>query len=391
MAILLAGPVIAKDVPIHLADSCQNGHHVCAHVRERAPCSHLGEVVWRDASTLATYRDQTTSLTCQSGRINMLFLLPFLRIYFTSSDPPCHWFVIVSDMSSGNIYGIIFWNSILAFYLAFYLTFYPGILSSIYSDILSGILCGIYTDILSGILPGILSDILFGHFIWHLFWHSFLAFYLVYLRRFFVVEVRQGPLWSSACSWGPAGITLLMSLLFGSGGEHCDLPLAVEVRQGTLCSWACCWGPAGNTGICHLQLRSLQLRSGREHSAPELAVRVRRGTLLICCLLFEVLRRGTLWSTCSWGPAGNTLILSLLFGSGGKHCGLALAVEVRRGSLCSWACCSGPAIKSINLHRWGKTQWQHTCGGSFKNRKPIGEAGRCESRMAERIHWLTER
>ena len=30
-------------------------------------------------------------------------------------------------------------------------------------------------------------------------------------------------------------------------------------------------------------------------------------------------------------------------------------------------------------------------GGSFKNRKPIGEIDCCESRMAERIHWLTER
>ena len=30
-------------------------------------------------------------------------------------------------------------------------------------------------------------------------------------------------------------------------------------------------------------------------------------------------------------------------------------------------------------------------GGSFKNRKPIGEIGCCESRMAERIHWWTER
>jgi hypothetical protein len=29
-------------------------------------------------------------------------------------------------------------------------------------------------------------------------------------------------------------------------------------------------------------------------------------------------------------------------------------------------------------------------GGSFKNRKPIGEIGCCESRMAERIHWWTE-
>ena len=30
-------------------------------------------------------------------------------------------------------------------------------------------------------------------------------------------------------------------------------------------------------------------------------------------------------------------------------------------------------------------------GGSFKNRKPIGEVGCCESRMAERSHWLIER
>ena len=30
-------------------------------------------------------------------------------------------------------------------------------------------------------------------------------------------------------------------------------------------------------------------------------------------------------------------------------------------------------------------------GGSFRNRKPIGEVGCCESRMAERSHWWTER
>ena len=30
-------------------------------------------------------------------------------------------------------------------------------------------------------------------------------------------------------------------------------------------------------------------------------------------------------------------------------------------------------------------------GGSFKNRKPIGEIGCCESGMAERTHWWTER
>ena len=30
-------------------------------------------------------------------------------------------------------------------------------------------------------------------------------------------------------------------------------------------------------------------------------------------------------------------------------------------------------------------------GGSFKNRKPIGEVGCCESGMTERSHWWTER
>ena len=30
-------------------------------------------------------------------------------------------------------------------------------------------------------------------------------------------------------------------------------------------------------------------------------------------------------------------------------------------------------------------------GGSFKNRKPIGEVGCCESGMAKRIHWWTKR
>jgi hypothetical protein len=30
-------------------------------------------------------------------------------------------------------------------------------------------------------------------------------------------------------------------------------------------------------------------------------------------------------------------------------------------------------------------------GGSFKNRKPIGEVGCCESGMGERSHWWTER
>ena len=152
----------------------------------------------------------------------------------------------------------------------------------------------------------------------------YLAFYLVYLRRFFVVELRRGTLWSGACGGGPAGNTLIRSLRWRSGGEHSDPELAVEVRRGTQWSWACGGGPAGNTLI-----RSLRWMSGGEHADPELAVEVRRGTL---------------WSgACSGSPAGNTLILSLWWRSGGEHSDPELAVEVRRGTLWSWACGGGPA------------------------------------------------
>ena len=77
----------------------------------------------------------------------------------------------------------------------------------------------------------------------------------------------------------------------------------------------CGWGPAGNTLI-----RSSRWRSGGEHFDPELAVEV-----------LAVVWRGTLWSgACGGGPAGITLIQRLLFGSGGEHCDLELEVEVRR-------------------------------------------------------------
>ena len=128
-------------------------------------------------------------------------------------------------------------------------------------------------DIQSNILFGILSDIF-----WQSIWHAFdilfgilsnmssdllSGIYLISLWRFFVVEVRQGTLWSWACCSGPAGNTAITSLQLRSG-KHFDHKFAIEVRRGTLWytdilwSWACCLGPAGNTAI-----RSLQLRSGR--------------------------------------------------------------------------------------------------------------------------------
>ena len=61
------------------------------------------------------------------------------------------------------------------------------------------------------------------------------------------------------CGRGPAGNTLMLSLLFGSGGERCDLAPAVGVR-GAL-------------------ILSLLFGSDGERSDPQLAVRVRQGTL----------------------------------------------------------------------------------------------------------------
>ena len=48
--------------------------------------------------------------------------------------------------------------------------------------------------------------------------------------------------------------------------------------------------------------------------------------------------------------------------------------------------CHRQSVSSINTSSTAQGG-----GGSFKNRKPIGDVGCCESRMAERIHWLTER
>ena len=298
------------------------------------------------------------------------------------------------------------------------LNFTYNILSDIYSDILSEILSDIYSDILSDINSDILSGAscsgLAGN---TLILSSGPAGNTATLRLQLgsggehsdpeltvraggehsdpelAVRVRQGTLRFCACSWGfagkhsdpelavrvrqgtlrscaccsacacysgPAGNTLILSLLFGSGREHCDFALGVEFRVGTLWSWACCSGPAGNTAILRLQLRF-----GGEHSDPELAVWVRQGTLRS--------------SACSWGPEGNTLMLSLLFGPAGNtlilSCcsgpagntailrllfGLSLVVRVRRGTLWSWACCSGPAGNTAILRLGLSSVWEHS-------------------------------
>ena len=133
----------------------------------------------------------------------------------------------------------IIWKNILDYIRYNFLTFYSGILSGItsiwhplcfYTDIFSGILSGIFSAICSGIRSGILS----GIYSEVLFWH-------------FLSGISSGIL----CGWGPAG----------NIGEHSDpVPavevrrkhydpvLAVRVRQGPLRSRACSWGPAEEGG-----------------------------------------------------------------------------------------------------------------------------------------------
>ena len=50
-----------------------------------------------------------------------------------------------------------------------------------------------------------------------------------------------------------------------------------------------------------------------------------------------------------------------------------------------------PAKTLQNNVKHGTSSTAQGGGGSFKNRKPIGEIGCCESGMAERSHWWTER
>ena len=67
----------------------------------------------------------------------------------------------------------------------------------------------------------------------------------------------------------------------------------------------------------------------------------------------------------------------------------------KKGKMFHSACPAGTSIWQANLF-FGCSERKPLVppqggGGSFKNRKPIGEIGCCESGMAERSHWWTER
>ena len=164
----------------------------------------------------------------------------------------------------------------------YFLTFYSGIL--FWHSILaffSGILSGIYSDILFGILSGINSDTFSLGFC--------LAFFLIIYLSGIYSEILPG------ISSGTLSGILPDSLFWHSIWHlfwHAVLPcyltffLAYDYVSGT----------------------SSDIPSG-----------------ILSGIYSEIL--------CGWGPAGNTLIRSF---------DPELAVEVRRETLWSWGCCSGP-------------------------------------------------
>ena len=220
---------------------------------------------------------QVTSGTSQTmwggphGRIFATLVSRAAKLLCFEWSPPgptvTNYFVIVSDISSGSIYGIfsdiLFWHSIWNSIP----TVYSGILlSGIYSDVLSGILSGIYSDIFSGILSGILSailsgidsdilsgihsgilsgilcsilsDILFWHSFWHLFWLSILPLYLAFIPAFFLAfylafySILTSSLDMGTPHWGwrVRQPTETWPSPLRSSSAHWDLQLAVEVR-----------------------------------------------------------------------------------------------------------------------------------------------------------------
>jgi hypothetical protein len=159
----------------------------------------------------------------------------FLRVIPTLK----HYSDIVSDIPPGTVYGISILTFYLVFFLAYTLTFYLRFyLASILTYFLAYILAFFLTFCLTSILafhPASFHAFILAFFLaFSLTFTSILSAFSV--RRVFVADVRLRTLWSRACCSRPAGTTLIRGLLFGSGGDHCDLALAVEVGQGPLWS-----------------------------------------------------------------------------------------------------------------------------------------------------------
>ena len=221
-----------------------------------------------------------------------------------------NYFVIVSDISSGSIYGIYFltfYSGILsgilsrqsilafyylasiltsylasflasilifslAFYLAFFLLFYLASILTFFLAFIPAFFLAFYVafylTFYSGILSGIYSDFLFCHSTWHSFrhsfwhsiWHSILFWHPLWTWALPTGAGASGsPLRPGPRRWGPAVPTEICSSPLRSGSAHWDLHLVVEVRR-PLRSGVRSWGQAVPTEIS--EIWSLPLGEG---------------------------------------------------------------------------------------------------------------------------------
>ena len=77
-----------------------------------------------------------------------------------------------------------------------------------------------------------------------------------------------------------------------------------------------------------------------------------------------------------------------------QHAAIKALKNMRNRQIGSSSHLFGNKIKHVPKHQPAINDTSSTAqggGGSFKNRKPIGEVGCCESGMAERSHWWSER
>ena len=149
-----------------------------------------------------------------------------------------HYCGIVSDITSGSMYGIFMLTFYLTFFAAYTLKFYPTFnLASILRNFLTFFLAFYLASIPTFYLPSFQAFIL--------------ALFLAY-KSGISSGILSGISSEILCGSGPPelavevrreGNTLILSLRWRYDGEHFDPEVAIGVRRGTQRSRACSWGP----------------------------------------------------------------------------------------------------------------------------------------------------
>ena len=161
-------------------------HHVCSTLESCLMESHVGTIVWQTKISRSSHKEVWSPPSCSFCMNKQWLKTPCLtlqyqkisktRNYFTSNDPTVtKFFVIVSDISSGSIYG------------TYFLTFYSGILSDIlfWRSIWHSFWYSIWHVFWHSILARKPPDIC--HILWHSFWHMYLAYPLTFFLAFYLV------------------------------------------------------------------------------------------------------------------------------------------------------------------------------------------------------------